>query len=550
MTVSFSQLGAHGRLANQLFQVISTIGIAERNQAQAVFPEWKYEQYFDIELNHGEAVGPIVKELNFEYNDYKLDNDCDLFGYFQSEKYFGTQRLKFKREATEQVWTKMDCGIMDKETILIHIRRGDFVNNPHYHQLPVTYYINALTSEFKIWQDCNIIVISDDLAYAKLHFQCLPNVYFADDLDEIESMALASMCDHFILSNSSYSWWCAWLGEKEHSKIVHPGHLFAGPSLRNDTKDFWPERWVRFQQDSYKIDLMDTTFTIPVFYDHKDRKQNLDLSVCMLQSAFDTNIVIGEQGSKMFEYMQQHCQYRKFDLKTFHRTKMLNDMALSCGTEYVANWDCDVIITPMQILMTVLLLRGGADMVFPYDGRFARLPRHPWFELIRRALDLGVLKDHEPHGKRNKPVPISSVGGAVFFNVASFIKGGMENENMVSFGPEDCERNDRFTTLGYRIERVGGCLYHIDHFIGPNSSTRNPYFKANHAELEKIRALDAEGLKMYVRTWPWVPIRVTDDEVMEVLEYYCRWAEGVTGKKLSIMVNHAGRSNFMPAQPT
>jgi len=80
----------------------------------------------------------------------------------------------------------------------------------------------------------------------------------------------------------------------------------------------------------------------------------------------------------------------------------------------------------------------------------------------------------------------------VFWNKESFISGGMENEYMISFGPEDCERNDRFTILGYKIERIGGYLHHIDHWCGPDSSKHNQFFKANHVEIEKIRLMNKE----------------------------------------------------------
>jgi len=80
-------------------------------------------------------------------------------------------------------------------------------------------------------------------------------------------------------------------------------------------------------------------------------------------------------------------------------------MALRTNTPYVVNWDADVIITPLQIWLAVEKLRDGADMVFPYDGRFARWPRQPWFKEIERTLDLGeALKGEQPVGSRGKSI--------------------------------------------------------------------------------------------------------------------------------------------------
>lgn len=518
MIISFSRLGRHGALGNQMFQISATMGIAERNNAQSGFPEWSYENYFVNPLPHiiTENIFYVEKERNFHFDKYELEGgDRDLMGYFQAEQYFDSHPFQFKPEFIQSIKDKginngenylfNKQGELWRQTICIHIRRGDYVNNECYYQLPATYFINALIIHFPQWQECKILILSDDIPYCKVHFSCLPNVFFEEGLSEIEAMALGTLCDHFILSNSSFSWWIAKLGEKLHSKIVHPGHLFAGKLLENDTKDFWPERWTRFQKDSYAIDLKDLTITIPVFHDHKDRKQNLDLVVCLLQSQFNTNIIIGEQGGTKFEYMKQWCRYIKFEERYFHRTKMLNVMSYASKTPYIANWDADVILPPLQIYLAVLQLREGSEMVFPYDGRFARWPRDPWFKKIEKTLDIGVFAGTKPTGHRGADIEdMYSVGGAVFWDKESFVRGGMENENMISFGPEDCERNDRYSMLGFKITRVKGYLHHINHYIGPDSSKHNPYFKHNHLEIDKIRLMKKEQLQAYVDSWPWL----------------------------------------------
>lgn len=498
MKISFSKLGTHGRIGNQLFQIAGTLGLAEKYNAEVAFPEWPYDQYFVDPLPRGEMQKNQVKEKHFHYHDWELTGDCDLFGYLQSFKYFPKKNPFVFKDAYKERIKSNYAHVFEKETIAIQIRRGDYIGNKLYHQLKITWFITALTENFN-YQDYNIVFFSDDIPYTKVHFECLPNAFFTDDLKDIDQLCLMSMCDNHIISNSSFGWWGAYLANSK--KVIHCGQMFEDKFKANDIRDYYPEHWTA--HEGGKIDLTDVTFTIPVFHDHDDRKKNLDLCICILQTNFDTNIIIGEQGGNKFEYMSQWCKYMKFDLPNFHRTKMLNDMAIAANTPYLANWDCDVIIPPLQVYLTVMKLREGKDMVFPYDGRFARLPRREWFKPIEKLLDIGAIGDTEPKGKRGRPVPESSVGGAVFFNKDSFIDGGMENEYMISFGPEDCERNDRFTKLGFNKDRVGGCLYHIDHWCGPDSSTQNPYFKLNHVELEKGRAMTAEELRLYVDTWKW-----------------------------------------------
>jgi hypothetical protein len=94
-----------------------------------------------------------------------------------------------------------------------------------------------------------------------------------------------------------------------------------------------------------------------------------------------------------------------------------------------------------------------------------------------------------------------SVGGAVFYKKNSFLSGGLENENFISYAPEDQERYYRFGKLGYKIQRIKGCLYHIDHYVGVNSYTQHPLYKANEKEYHRIRAI--QDLKAEIETWPW-----------------------------------------------
>ena len=65
--------------------------------------------------------------------------------------------------------------------------------------------------------------------------------------------------------------------------------------------------------------------------------------------------------------------------------------------------------------------------------------------------------------------------------------------------PEDLERVERFKKLGYKVERVNGILYHIDHYISADSSQQNPDY--NMAEFRKVQKMDKAQLLTYVQTW-------------------------------------------------
>lgn len=327
--ITASNFSNHGRLGNQLFQYASLIGQSKIFNRKLVLPKWRYSEYFSGEFPEGECNEPdfVHNEPVYHYGgDFTLLNRypnriVDFKGYWQSELYFKNAKkevrkaLKFKKTFKDQVRQGYDFS---KPVIAIHIRRGDYIGHECYFQLPITYFYNAL-NQWPDWRECNIIIFSDNIKYCKLHFECLENVRFAQG-NEIEDMCLASQCQRFILSNSTYAWWCAYLsGSKE---IIRPDCLFRGKykETHND-KDFWIPEW-KVLNPEQKINLLDVTFTIPVYYDHPDRKHNLNLCVCLIQHYLDTNVIVMENKHDQFSYFDQWCTYLKCDHKVFHRTKI------------------------------------------------------------------------------------------------------------------------------------------------------------------------------------------------------------------------------------
>jgi hypothetical protein len=509
----YPKLNVMGRMANQFFAISSAYGIAKKAGRRLVIPEWKYSPYFnmlDIRELRRVDFGSEHGEQGFHYHgDYfqelceKAGSSIKISGYLQSEKYFEhckedikkmfSFKEDFKRRLTEKY-----AEVFTKPVIAVHVRRGDYVGNPNYYNLPIEYYLHALEHNFPNWSsDFNIFVFSDDVHYCKAYLDT-DGVFFSEGQSEVEDMCLMSLCNHFILSNSSYSWWGAWLGEKEGTIVVTPNHMFAGDLFKShNINDFWPTRWRVFEHEDRRFDLKDVTFTIPVHYEHPDREEGLDRVVTYLKRYFDTNIVIGEQGSDKFGYF--NCDYLKMDYPYFHRTAMLNEMCNynAANEDIIVNYDADVIIPIIQILKAVHFIRDGqAEMVYPYDGRFARITKE------FQHLPIDQLYDKEWKGSR--PCDPISVGGCVFWNKESFIKAGMENEHFISYGPEDVERYERAEKLGVKIARVRGQLFHYDHFISNDSCGRNPFFGANNNELARIRGMSKDQLKKEISRWSWV----------------------------------------------
>ncbi|WP_172426648.1 alpha-1,2-fucosyltransferase [Flavobacterium sp. ACN6] len=257
--ITFSKLGTKGNLGNQLFQIASTIGLAEKYGHKYGFPNWSYSKYFrnQIPFLHNDHSFEIVREKEFNYYEWNLENgNYDIVGWLQSEKYFNIEKTKeiFQFEDFKNdVYLKYNF-LFSKKTILVSVRRGDFVKNPHFYQLSHSYYLKAIIENFPDWKERNIIFTSDDIAYCKYHFSFLKNSHFLDSLSAIEQLAFGTKCDDYVISNSTFSWWIAWLGEKENSKVIRPIKNLRGDFAKiNNDVDYFPKRWISFDDKNYNL---------------------------------------------------------------------------------------------------------------------------------------------------------------------------------------------------------------------------------------------------------------------------------------------------------
>ena len=271
--ITFSRLGKKGNLGNQMFHIASTIGIALKMNQEYYFPKWEFSKYFtgnfsEIQISE---IPQSVKEKSFKYEEFKIGNgNYDLDGWFQSEKYFDIQYTKelflFEEKFINALLNNYKF-LFNKKTILISIRRGDFINHPYYFQLSFKFYLLAIIKNFPDWKKRNLIFTSDDISYCKYHFSFLKNSFFLEELSAIEQLALSSQCDDFVVSNSTFSWWIAWLGEKENSKIIRPKKNFRDDfAKKNDDSDYFPSRWISFDDNSYALGWKYYNLNIKAFF--------------------------------------------------------------------------------------------------------------------------------------------------------------------------------------------------------------------------------------------------------------------------------------------
>lgn len=189
-----------------------------------------------------------IVEIPFGIKNVYLD------GFFQSESYFKHIRFDLIKDFQfPELDTRNEAlkkTIVNNNSVSIHIRRGDYVYlknaNTYHGVLGLEYYQNAIKSmEEEANELLSFFIFSDDPEYASKNLSFLPNMQIVDwnlGKNSWKDMALMLACKHHIIANSSFSWWGAWLSERNGITYA-PVKWFNNESQYN-INNIIPSDWV------------------------------------------------------------------------------------------------------------------------------------------------------------------------------------------------------------------------------------------------------------------------------------------------------------------
>lgn len=249
--ITFTRLGDYGGLGNQLFQIASTIGISIKNNTDYSFPEWNYNKYLKNELPvlSGNRIYRI-EHNDFNYRDLKINSEgiIDIFGYFQSYKFFDNVNVAEIFEIKDEYLSYRDKYNLEN-SVSIHVRRNDYLLHTHiYPILSIDYYKRALLELNKrgVFYD-KVYVFSDDIEWCKSNFNFIKNIHFISGYNDIVDLYMMSECKHNIISNSTFSWWAAYLNKNLDKKIICSDTWFNPcHEIKNFVySDLIPEEWIK-----------------------------------------------------------------------------------------------------------------------------------------------------------------------------------------------------------------------------------------------------------------------------------------------------------------
>lgn len=262
-------------LGNQMFKIASAYGIARKNDMTMVVIAYNcsnthnsnpYSYFNTIFLGiphiHDNRVvvtnkyqEPTLDCWTYNPNIITSHDDMLLGGYFQNEKYFEEYRdeiakMFLRPDILERLSKQYPQA---KNSYFIHVRRGDYVNNHLYMMDVDKYYSAAIQHVLEKNPSAHFYVFSNDVPFCKqwpilkpdvpeppetmpLMWDPSPkkpplNLTFVENLDEVESLYLMTLCRlGGICANSTYSWWGSYLNDNPDKLVILPKRWFNNPS--------------------------------------------------------------------------------------------------------------------------------------------------------------------------------------------------------------------------------------------------------------------------------------------------------------------------------
>lgn len=193
------------------------------------------------------------KNLTYRSEFNNLSEECYIEGFFQSLKYLRIDDPEFRSLFTfpAKISEKNQTFIREKSQkrlTAIHIRRGDYVTSSKINQIHGICSVEYYKSAVKLLANRDLsefVIFSDDPKWVKENLKFDQPVHYVDwnqGVDAYQDLYLMLHCSDFIIANSSFSWWGAFMGEKAGSSVIYPIQWFKAST--KPQPDIFRPQWM------------------------------------------------------------------------------------------------------------------------------------------------------------------------------------------------------------------------------------------------------------------------------------------------------------------
>jgi Glycosyl transferase family 11 len=172
-------------------------------------------------------------------------------GFFQSADYFGAEHDAVRRAFTvrrehRDRFRQEFADLVGADYVCLHVRRRDYlVWGGSGIELPWSYFHRCLELA---GIDAPAVFTSDDIAAVRAEFASQPGARFEanDPIIDMQLMMHAKVC---VVSNSSFSWWGAWLNRHPDKRVLAPQHWLGFKKGREWPCRVIPDNWTQVAVD-------------------------------------------------------------------------------------------------------------------------------------------------------------------------------------------------------------------------------------------------------------------------------------------------------------
>lgn len=190
-------------------------------------------------LDSAWSVPPIEKSKALKH----------LFSYFQTPDIMAGIEEELRQAFTiktppSQANQEILRKIQSQNAVCMHVRRGDYSKHPQLQVCNEAYYAKAVKQALAALDNPVFFVFStghEDVEWVRQHYRFDAEMQFVDlDNPDYEELRLMMACKHFIISNSTFSWWAAVLSAAAGSqKMVWAPTVWLKGSHLKMTLDSW-----------------------------------------------------------------------------------------------------------------------------------------------------------------------------------------------------------------------------------------------------------------------------------------------------------------------
>jgi hypothetical protein len=178
---------------------------------------------FDFKSKDLTPIDNIIEKcLNNKSENIYLD------GYWSSPKYFSNSinsEFSFQDPIINES-TSLLQDILSSNSVLLNIRRTDFLNGNFHGVFEKDYILNSINKLNKTEDNLKFFIFSDDIQWCQDNLFDIPNSVIVDYTHKGDKFSnylqLMTNCKHFIIPNSTFAWWAAYLSQNQNKKVIHP----------------------------------------------------------------------------------------------------------------------------------------------------------------------------------------------------------------------------------------------------------------------------------------------------------------------------------------